>query len=156
MDQQPTPNTGNDLWSDDYPLEQMLGVLLGRLLSTSSIDDDQTARLCLTTTELAGLLPAEQRVDRAQATAEHLTEFLDEHGSVKPLAGSLRDWKVAIELVRSRFGWLELPPALRKRAHHRARVLLLAGGERGLLVQRDMQWLLTAEGERVARSWRAM
>lgn len=153
MDQPTSPISSDDLWHEDYPLEQMLGVLLGRVLQSAFIDDEQTARLCLTTQELAGLLPADQQADRAMETAEGLTEFLEEQGSVKPLAGAIRDWKAALELLRSRFGWLQLPPALRKRAHHRARALLLAGEERGLLVQREMKWSLTSDGEAAAKVW---
>lgn len=144
-----------DLWSDDYPQEQMLGVLLGRVLTAGQIDHDQTARLCLTVRELAGLLPADQQMERSLATAEGLEAFLEDDGRARKLGGAIRDWRVTIELVRSRFGWLELPPAVRERAHQRAKALVDEGQLRGWLLERHGQWLLTEQGEDEAKKWQA-
>jgi hypothetical protein len=146
-----TRTSPDDLWHDDDALEQMLGVLMRHLLQADAIDDDGTARLCLTPRELAGLLSTGQQTNHAQDTLEGLADFLEEDGPVQPLAGAIRDWRVSIEQRRARFGWLELPPALRKRAHHRAKALLLAGEDRGWLVQSQTLWRLTEQGRNVAR-----
>jgi len=125
----------------------MLDLLMRRLSQTQSIDADQAARLCLTTQELAGLLPTDVKSDHAMHTAESLAWFLDEQGDARSLAGAIRDWKVSIELTRSRFGWLELPPAIRKRAHMRAQQVLSTAIERGWVVFQDEKWAITPAGQ---------
>lgn len=136
-----------NLWHEDYPLELLLGQLLRQLAQSQRIDKDQAARLCLTPCELAGLIPDEVKVDHARYTADSLAVFLDEEGIAKPLAGAIRDWKASIELIRSRFGWLELPPAMRSRAHQRARVLIDQAITQGWLVEDGEQWRLTDAGK---------
>ncbi len=148
---QPSTRQDENLWHEDHPPERMMALLLRRLLQSQSMDEDQAARFCLTPAELAGLLPVDVKAGHAQYTAESLASFLDEQGEPASLAGAIRDWKVSIELIRSRFGWLELPPALRKRAHQRARALLQMGRERGWLEQQDQRWRLTPRGNIAAQ-----
>mgnify|MGYP000896786013 CR=1 FL=1 len=124
----------------------MMSILLRRIQESHAINEDLAARCCLTPTELAGLLPVDIKVGHAQYTADSLAKFLDEKGEASPLAGAIRDWKVSIELVRSRFGWLELPPSLRRRAHQRASHLLQVAQDKGWVTQMNDRFHLTPQG----------
>jgi hypothetical protein len=147
----PNAQSWSNLWQEDASPERIVELLLRRLSLSQSINADQIARLCLTPQELAGLLPAEIKADHALHTAESLAWFLEDHGDGRTLAGAIRDWKVSIEMTRSRFGWLEFPPAIRKRAHQRAQQVLAIATERGWIEMHDEHWVLTPQGRIAAQ-----